>query len=153
MKEPTFEEIAKDSLYKQAIYLYEWSLLLYYYWLIIHWENVDFPGDYNDKVRQGIKERADRQFKVDAESIYKDHNSHFPNDFDKEAAATFFIASRYPDKRDETERKDENSFNWLSIEHRCLSILYENFDLFQKKLGRGDSMKRKCLLLYLLGGE
>jgi hypothetical protein len=108
---------------------------------------IKFPVKYNSKARTFIKPIADfdferetrKQIKLIAEAAAKRKAKkpfYFPDDPIKEYAQFYLWNNTFPKRREDNDMKDSYSFRVCAYECRFLSIIYENFNLFQKKLYR-----------------
>jgi hypothetical protein len=167
------EKYFQEHLQRTAIELYEWHLMLHYFWLsdvrhnrirqvsgapcingatylceechkallnsgeyildtVIHDPKThSFPPRYDDSVRLSIKATCDAEFEKESldmlNEIKKDEKDipFFPDDAAKEYALVYLDQNL--EERKDIPLDNRNLFHVLSIEARCLSIIYENF--------------------------
>lgn len=178
----------REHLRRTSIELYEWHLMLFYFWLsnvkhnrikqisgtpdndngeclflckechekkmasgkyiiedVIHDPKVDlFPPTFDAHIRQSIRSACDEDFKTESHKIaeeiqneYGKDSRDFPKNAEKEFAAEYLFGNKLESRKD-VEPSNRNNFHWLSIEARCLSIIYEHFFEYRNKFNFED---------------
>jgi hypothetical protein len=174
----------REHLRQTSIELYEWHLMLHYFWLckgkqrairqvsgtpdnygtcckecgdakiasgryvlegVIYDPKVhSFPPKNDNFPRLSIKSDCDAEFKEESKELVKEFLNEygkdsldFPKNAEKEFAAEYLFGNKLK-SREDVEPSNRNSFHWLSIEARCLSIIYAHFSEYRERFNLED---------------
>lgn len=174
----------KEHLRRTAVELYEWHLMLHYFWLSDHTHNIlvqisgtpqngenlflckechkelmasgnyiiedvihdpkvdSFPPKIDDSRRMSIKNICDAEFQKESVMFFQEMMEEdkeppcFPENPEKEYAIMYLLVNY--ESREDMELDNRNCFHLLSVEARCLSIIYEHFSEYREKLNVED---------------
>jgi hypothetical protein len=103
-----------------------------------------FPPEFDDFTILSVKPACDADFQDESMGLVKEilneygkDSLDFPDDAEKEFATEYLFGNRL-ESRKNVELSNRNNFHWLSIEARCLSIIYAYFSEYKRSYNLND---------------